>query len=125
VPIARPKKKGQKQDSLFETEWIAERIQENKLINDIRHRVGLWRQGGYMGVTPTTARLLAYWTDPDREKKLFFCQIEALETIIYLTEVARKYNDGWIENSLRDANDSSNPGLPRAAFKMATGLINK
>jgi type III restriction enzyme len=121
VPIARPKKKGQKQDSLFETEWIAERIQENKLINDIRHRVGLWRQGGYVGVTPTTARLLAYWTDPDREKKLFFCQIEALETIIYLTEVARKYNDGWIENSLRDANDSSNPGLPRAAFKMATG----
>ena len=121
VPIARPKKKGQKQDSLFETEWIAERIQENKLINDIRHRVGLWRQGGYVGVTPTTARLLAYWTDPNREKKLFFCQIEALETIIYLAEVARKYNDGWIENSLRDANDSSNPGLPRAAFKMATG----
>ena len=78
-------------------------------------------QGGYLGVTPTTARLLAYWTNPDREKKLFFCQIEALETIIYLTEVARKYGDAWIENALREANDQSNPGLPRMAFKMATG----
>ena len=81
----------------------------------------LWREGGYVGVTPTTARLLAYWTDPDREKKLFFCQIEALETAIYITEVARKYGDAWIENELREANDTSNPGLPRIAFKMATG----
>jgi len=118
--IARPKKKGA-QRSFFETEWTQERIQENKLINDIRHCVGLWRQGGYLGVTPTTARLLAYWTDPDREKKLFFCQIEALETVIYLTEVARRYGDAWIENTLREANDTSNPGLPRMALKMATG----
>ncbi|MEI7989844.1 MAG: DEAD/DEAH box helicase family protein, partial [Chloroflexota bacterium] len=120
VPIARPKKKGG-QSSLFETEWTKERIQENKLINDIRGRVAIWRQGGYVGITPTTARLLAYWRNPEREKKLFFCQIEALETIIYLTEVARKYNDAWIENALREANDSSNPGLPRTALKMATG----
>ena len=70
---------------------------------------------------PTTARLLAYWTDPDREKKLFFCQIEALETAIYITEVAKKYGDAWIENALREANETSNPGLPRIAFKMATG----
>ncbi len=88
---------------------------------DIRRRVRLWREGGYVGVTPTTARLLAYWTDPDREKKLFFCQIEALETAIYITEVAKKYGDAWIENELREANDTSNPGLPRIAFKMATG----
>ncbi|HWL94285.1 MAG TPA: DEAD/DEAH box helicase family protein, partial [Phycisphaerae bacterium] len=51
----------------------------------------------------------------------FFCQIEALETAIYLTEVARKYGDAWIENDLREANESSNPGLFRIAFKMATG----
>jgi type III restriction enzyme len=120
VPIAQPKKKGG-QRSFFETEWTQERIQENKLINDIRRRVGPWRQGGYPGVTPVTARLLAYWTDPEREKKLFFCQIEALETIIYLTEAALKYGDGWIENALREGNDLSNPGLPRMAMKMATG----
>jgi type III restriction enzyme len=120
VPIARPRKKGQKQLE-FDTEWTQDRIEENKLVNQIRARVKLWREGGYVGVTPTTNRLLAYWIDPEREKKLFFCQIEALETAIYLTEVAKKYGDAWIENELRAANDSSNPGLPRTAFKMATG----
>lgn len=119
VPIARPKKRGPQLS--FDTEWTQERIQENQLINDVRQRVSLWRQGGYLGITPTSAHLLAYWTDPDREKKLFFCQIEALETIIYLTEVAHKFGDGWIANTLVDANNSSNPGLPRMALKMATG----
>ena len=77
--------------------------------------------GGYVGVTPTTARLIEHWTNPDREKRLFFFQNEALETAIYITEVAKKYGDAWIENILREANDGSNPGLPRMAFKMATG----
>lgn len=120
VPIAKPKKKGTKQLH-FDTEWTQDRIEENKLVNDIRRRVALWRQGGYVGVTPTTARLIAYWTDPNREKKLFFCQNEALETAIYIAEVAKKYGDAWIENVIREANDTSNPGLPRTAFKMATG----
>src|SRR5712692_2602507 len=119
VPIARPKKKGKQLQ--FETEWTQERIEENKLVNNIRRRVALWRKGGYVGVTPTTARLIGYWTDPTREKKLFFCQIEALETAIYIAEVARKYGDAWIENAIRAANDTSTPGLPRTAFKMATG----
>ncbi len=119
VPIARPRKKGGKQLQ-FDTEWTQDRIEENELVNRIRSRVRLWREGGYVGVTPTTARLLAYWIAPDREKKLFFCQIEALETAVYITEVARKY-DAWIENALREANDTSNPGLPRTALKMATG----
>jgi type III restriction enzyme len=120
VPIAKPKKKGAKQ-LLFDTEWTRDRIEENKLVNDIRRRVAIWRKGNYVGLTPTTSRLIAYWTDPNREKKLFFCQNEALETAIYITEVAKKYGDGWIENAIREANDTSNPGLPRIAFKMATG----
>ncbi len=120
VPIARPKKKRATQQAL-PGDWTQDRIEENRLVNDIRRRVAMWRQGGYVGVTPTTARLLEYWTDPEREKKLFFCQIEALETAIYITEVARKYGDAWIENKIREANDTSNPGLPRTAFKMATG----
>ncbi|MBI5234758.1 MAG: DEAD/DEAH box helicase family protein [Deltaproteobacteria bacterium] len=119
VPIAKPKKKGKQ--LYFDTEWTQERIEENKLVNDIRSRVAMWRKGGYIGVTPTTSRLIAYWTDPAREKKLFFCQNEALETAIYITEVAKKYGDAWIENAIRKANDTSNPGLPRTAFKMATG----
>lgn len=120
VPIAKPKKKGAKQLQ-FDTGWTQDRIEENKLVNDIRRRVALWRKGGYVGVTPTTARLITYWTDPNRENKLFFCQNEALETAIYITEVAKKYGDAWIENAIREANDTSNPGLPRTAFKMATG----
>jgi len=47
VPIARPKKKG-KQRSLFETEWPQDRIEENRFVNEVRHRVSLWRKGGYL-----------------------------------------------------------------------------
>ena len=68
-------------------------------------------------MTATTAKLLSYWTNPDREKPLFFCQIEAVETAIDIAEVARKCGDAWIENDLRAAN----PGLPRLSLKMATG----
>ncbi len=119
MPIPAPRKKGAQLS--FDTEWTKDRIEENKHVNRIRERVALWRQGGYLGVTHLTSQLLEYWTDPERERKLFFCQIEALETAIYLAEVARKYGDAWIENALRDANDMANPGLPRMAFKMATG----
>jgi type III restriction enzyme len=121
VPIPRAKKKNGSKQQVFDTEWTKDRIEENRLVNQIRARVALWRAGGYVGVTPTTAQLLFYWTSPEREKRLFFCQIEALETAIYIAEVAKKYGDAWIENELRAGNDLSNPGLPRIAFKMATG----
>ena len=119
IPIARSRRGGAQLQ--FDTEWTRDRIAENQTVNEIRERVSLWRQGGYAGVTPMTARLLTYWTEPTRHKPLFFCQIEALETAIYITEVARKYNDAWIENRLREGNDTANPGMPRVAFKMATG----
>jgi type III restriction enzyme len=119
VPIPRAKKKGKQLQ--FETEWTKDRIEPNPVVDRIRQRVGAWRQGGYVGVTGTTSRLLGYWTREMRDKPLFFCQIEAVETAIYITEVARKYGDAWIENDLRSANDTSNPGLPRMALKMATG----
>lgn len=120
VPIARPKGKGL-EAGLFDTEWLAERIKENDLINTIRQRVSVWRRGGYAGVTPVTRHLLEYWTDPNRERKLFFCQIEALETLIYVAEAATKCGDAWLENRLIEENNTSNPGLPRIAMKMATG----
>lgn len=119
MPIARPRRLGKQMR--LETEWTEDRIQENKRVNRIRQRVSQWRAGGHVGVTSTTARLLEYWTNAEREKKLFFCQIEAVETAIYITEVAKKYGDAWIENELRDENDTFNRGLPRIAFKMATG----
>ncbi len=119
MPIARARKKGEQ--AHFDTEWTNDRMHPNTEINRIRDRVDRWRQGGYVDVTPTTRRLLAYWTNPAREKRLFFCQIEAVETAIYLAEVAARYGDAWIANYLRDRNAEYNAGLPRIAFKMATG----
>lgn len=119
IPIPKAKKRGGQM--VFDTEWTQDRVEENPMVNKIRQRVAIWRQGGYQGITPITARLLAYWTNPEREKKLFFCQIEALETVIYATEVASKFGDGWLEDDLRRANATSNPGLLRLAMKMATG----
>ncbi len=118
IPQARKRRAGQ---LVLDTEWTKDRLKPNDDINHIRERISIWRQSRYDGaITSVTRRLLDYWTDSQREKKLFFCQIEALETAIYLTELAPR-RDTWIENTLRDANASSNPGLPRVAFKMATG----
>jgi len=121
IPIAKPKKKGKSAQLTFETEWTKDRIEENKFINRIRAKVSQWRQGGYQGVTKTTRSLLDYWTNPERERKLFFCQVEAAETAIYITEVAKRYGDTWIENEIRQFNEDANPQLFRIAFKMATG----
>lgn len=119
LPIASPRKKdGQLK---FETQWTADRFTAAPRINRIRQRVQQWRVGGYVGCTRTTERLLQYWNNPQREKKLFFCQREAVETAIYLTEVASQYGDAWIENELRKENSDFNGGLPRLAMKMATG----
>ncbi len=121
MPIAKSKKKGAQ--TQFETEWTADRIEPNHFINRVRGQVAQWRQGGWPGVTPTTRRLLAYWTHPDRERPLFFCQLEAVETAIYITEVVNKqaHQDAWIVNTLRERADDANPGLFRVAHKMATG----
>ncbi|MFN8036122.1 MAG: DEAD/DEAH box helicase family protein [Acidimicrobiia bacterium] len=119
VPIPAARKRGGQQ--AFETEWTKDRVEENATINRIRAKVDAWRLGGHQHVTPTTRRLLDYWTDPARERKLFFCQVEALEIAIYLAEAAAKVGDQWIENELRDASTRANPGLYRMAHKMATG----
>jgi type III restriction enzyme len=120
IPIAGAKRNKLGQQ-IIDTEWTKDRIEENEFINSVRTRVRIWRQLGHPGVTPTTLQLLKYWTNPEREKKLFFCQIEALETIIYLTEVAHQMSDSWMLNQLSQANNLSNPGLDRLAMKMATG----
>jgi len=117
VPIAQPRARGAQR----RFEEMPARRQENADINRIRDRVDAWRSGGYVDVTPTTRRLLEYWSDAERAKPLFFCQREAVETVIYLTEVATKYGDAWIANRLKEENAQYNAGLPRVAFKMATG----
>ncbi len=119
MPVPKPRRAALQ--LAFDTEWTQERVEENEFINRARERVSLWRQGGYVGTTATTRRLLEHWQDPEREHPLFFCQIEAAETAIYLQEVASRYGDTWIGNSLKEYAAAHNPGLNRIAFKMATG----
>jgi type III restriction enzyme len=118
VPLPPPKKKGKQLQ--FDTEWTQDRNEPNDKVNRIRERVKHWREGEYQGVSQITSKLLQHRTDLDRENKLFFCQVETLETLIYPTESARKVGDNWIETWLREANDGSKPGLSRIAMKMAT-----
>lgn len=57
-------------------------------VNQIRPRVKAWRETGYPGVTGITKRLLEHWQDPEerKDRRFFFCQLEAIETLIWLTE---------------------------------------
>ncbi|MCM3659420.1 DEAD/DEAH box helicase family protein [Georgenia satyanarayanai] len=110
-----------------------ERRDVNDQINQLRGDVATWRASGYPGVTPTTARLLRYWADPDRDNRVFFAQREAAETAIYVAEVAgrltaaeagrtaRVRGSGWVTASLKEQNAEYNADLPRQALKMATG----
>ncbi|MEZ5211254.1 BPTD_3080 family restriction endonuclease [Gordonia sp. (in: high G+C Gram-positive bacteria)] len=102
---------------------LTERVAENWLINEIRKEVGYWRTTGrYEGVTPITRKLLEHWADAERDNRVLFCQREAAETAIFLTEVAgrRNYRQDW-RGRLDETNAEFNRGLPRIAMKMATG----
>jgi type III restriction enzyme len=61
---------------------------EIPLVNQIRPRVKAWREEGYPGVSSITKRLLEHWSDPEEfeSRRFFFCQLEAVETLIWLTE---------------------------------------
>src|SRR3989344_1957260 len=120
VPRARTKQK-QLELNIAEGAFGNELQKENEFINKIREKIKHWRESGDAGITKTSRDLLSYWRDETRENKLFFCQIEALETFIYINEVAEKSGESWIINELKKANKEANPGLHRLAFKMATG----
>ena len=67
------------------------RFVELPLVNKIRPRVKAWREAGYPGVTGITRTLLNHWNDPDaRQYPFFFCQIDAMETLIWLVEAPAK-----------------------------------
>ena len=97
------------------------------IINEVRTYVEQWRSlpnSDQWLVTPETARLLKHWRHHEFQGvKPFFCQIEAVETAIWLVEVAPKmgarYTKFW--QHLKDANKDANPELLRLALKLATG----
>lgn len=96
------------------------------IINELRQYVSQWRElpnPKDWAVTPETARLLQHWrTHQFNNYRPFFCQLEAVETVIWLTEVAPNYSRGkpFIEH-LSNANHDANPELSRLAVKLATG----
>lgn len=96
------------------------------LINQLRQEVDIWRSlpnASQWQVTPETARLLQHWRHHNfSSTRPFFCQIEAVETAIWLAEVAPQSKKGkkFLEH-LAAANADANPDLFRIALKLATG----
>ena len=86
------------------------------LVNQIRPRVYAWREAGYPGVSSITKRLLEHWRDPEQHeiRRFFFCQLEAVETLIWLTEAPASERVG-IEVS------GDGGAFARQCCKMATG----
>jgi hypothetical protein len=133
TPIPKPRKrKGQgEQASLILDEGqgltSAEQQYAASIINELRAEVDAWRalpSPSDWLVTPETTRLLQHWRHHEFNTfRPFFCQVEAVETAIWLTEVAPKresYKNKYLKH-LIDANKEANPELVRLALKLATG----
>jgi type III restriction enzyme len=97
---------------------------ELKLVNRIRAQVAAWRAQGYPGVTRTTLELLEWWRRDGRQKRLFYAQREAAETIIFLVEARADFRQG-VEVPREELSDEKREqgyaGFLRYACKMATG----
>lgn len=133
TPIPKPRKRKraaeQRQMVFDEGKGLSTEEQQydpTSIINELRQHVDQWRSlpnPNQWGVTPETARLLQHWRHHDFSNiRPFFCQIEAAETVIWLTEVASQTKPGkaFLEH-LASASSDANPELTRLALKLATG----
>ncbi len=133
TPIPKPKKRKRNQRELVFDEAAQKLATESQqydlmeIINSVRHAVDAWRalpDTAQWRVTPETARLLQHWRHHEFNSfRPFFCQIEAVETVIWLTEVAPNLGAAgkrFLEH-LGAANEQANPDLARLALKLATG----
>ena len=134
TPVPKPKKRKKSKDQaemvLGASDGLSTEEQEynpTPIINEIRSYVETWRKlpnSDQWQVTPETARLLQHWRHHKFNKiRPFFCQVEAVETAIWLTEVAPstgKRGAKFLEH-VRGANEMANPELRRLALKLATG----
>lgn len=133
TPIPQPKKRKagdeQKQMVLGEGQGISTEQQQydiTPIINELRQHVDQWRTlpPSQWQVTPETARLLQHWRSHRFSGvRPFFCQVEAVETAIWLAEVAPQMGrqGRTFLSHLENANAAANPGLSRLALKLATG----
>src|ERR1700678_435317 len=131
TPIPKPKKRKDKQISLVLDEGLGLSTKNQQyhtaVINGVRNQIDKWRQipsPSDWRVTPETARLLQHWRHHNFSGiRPFFCQVEAVETAIWLTEVAPqsgKAAEGFLEH-LSNATNEANPELMGLALKLATG----
>ena len=99
-------------------------------VNSLRADVKRWRESNYRNATNVTRELLNHWTREDKERRLFFCQREAVETIIWLAEIRRPgkrtgFNPQFTDENLNELVDAPEmtdlPELIRYGCKMATG----
>ena len=134
TPVPKPKKRrGGKQQSEFvfdEGEGLSteeQRYDPTPVINRLREHINQWRaipDSSKWRVTPETARLLRHWREHEFNGiRPFFCQVEAVETLIWLTEVAPKAGKAAASflDHIDQANQAANPDLTRIALKLATG----
>ena len=134
TPIPKPKKRkqspAQQQGFVFdEGRGISTQAQQydpTSIINEVRSHVDTWRSlpnPNQWQVTPETARLLQHWRHYNFSGvRPFFCQVEAVETAIWLTEVAPHSASGKrLLDHLALANKEANPEIVRLALKLATG----
>ncbi len=101
-------------------------VEPHKTINELREEVKRWRAGGWQGTTARTRKLLDFWnaSDPGIGMRPFWCQLEAIETVIWLFEAGQVHNPESHKSVMRKlakANKRHNDDILRAAFKMATG----
>lgn len=132
TPIPKPKKKKAASQTGFvfnegkDLSTAEQQYDITSIINEVRSHVDSWRtlpNPNQWQVTPETARLLQHWRHHDSGGvRPFFCQIEAVETAIWLTEVAPNTRQGKrLLDHLAAANKDANPELMRLALKLATG----
>src|SRR6266508_703994 len=131
TPIPKPRKRkapAEQQQIVFdEGKGLSTQKQQydiTAIINRVRQEVDQWRNLATPAqVTPETARLLQHWRHHKfNDTRPFFCQVEAVETVIWLTEVAPHFVAGKsILENLAEANRDANPEIERLALKLATG----
>ena len=136
TPIPKPKKrKGSSaeqtaivfDEAAKKLETDSQQYDLTEIINGVRRQVDRWRKipdQRQWQVTPETARLLQHWRHHRfSDIQPFFCQIEAVETAIWLTEVAPRTGRAGKRflDHLANANNDANPDLQRLALKLATG----
>ncbi|MDT8405579.1 BPTD_3080 family restriction endonuclease, partial [Sulfuriflexus sp.] len=133
TPIPTPKKRksaGEQQGFVFDEgkglSTEEQQYNQTSIITRLREHVERWRMipnSAHWKVTPETARLLQHWRHHAFNSiRPFFCQVEAIETAIWLTEVApsEKAGKDFLDHLAR-ANNDANPELLRLALKLATG----